>query len=294
MIYLLLSILTTSSLFVFFKYFERYGISTFQAVVFNYLTASLLGAFINSGSLTADIPAQPWFPFAMVLGLLFISVFNLMAITAQKIGVSVSSVANKMSMIIPVLVAVYLYGDTLSPLKIAGIFTALLAVFFTSARFGRDQVTDAGTAPGFNPVKVLFPLLLFIGSGVLDSLLKFCEAMFLREDTFGLFITVVFGFAFLAGLVVMLLNPAHRKAISAKTVIGGGLLGSVNYFSVLFFLNALQIPTLQSSVTVPVNNIGVVACSTLAAFLIFRERLSSYNWLGIGLSILSILIISFS
>lgn len=289
MLYLLLSILTTASLFIIFKYFEKYDVNIFQAVVFNYLTASLLGVLLNLDTVEKTFSTcQAWFELAAVLGLLFISVFYLLGYTAQKLGVSVSSVANKMSMIIPVIVAVYMYGDKMQGLKVLGIVIALLAVFFTSLR---GKPSEADPVKSFSLKLFVIPVLLFLGSGLLDSLLNMADAFYLRDDNFGIFITCVFGCAFVTGISILLINPVHRRSFHIRNVYGGIILGSINYFSVLFFLKALQIPGLQSSVIFPLNNIGVVGCSTLAAYILFKERLSPYNWLGIGLSVLSIIII---
>ena len=62
-----------------------------------------------------------------MLGVLFIVIFNLMARTSQQLGVSVASVATKMSLVIPVLAGLLLYGEELNFLKVAGIATALVA-----------------------------------------------------------------------------------------------------------------------------------------------------------------------
>ena len=55
----------------------------------------------------------PWFKWACVMGVMFVSIFNVIGMTAQKISVAVASVANKLSLIIPVVLSVYLYNETL-------------------------------------------------------------------------------------------------------------------------------------------------------------------------------------
>jgi uncharacterized membrane protein len=44
----------------------------------------------------------------------------------------------------------------------------------------------------------------------------------------------------------------------------------------------------------PLNNIGIVALSTLLAFWFFKEKLNKQNMLGLGLAFLAIILISFS
>src|ERR1043166_9558480 len=106
MIYLFISIVCNTLLFFLLNFFSRYGVNTLHGIVANYFTAATLGFLFDHGPASLEqVPSRPWFLLALVLGCLFISIFLLLARTAQTIGVSVASVANKMSVIIPVLVS---------------------------------------------------------------------------------------------------------------------------------------------------------------------------------------------
>ena len=103
MIYLVLSVLCTSFLFVIFKLFDVYKVQTLYAIVVNYVVACTVGLLISDNEFNfAEIVQKSWFFGAIALGIFFILVFNLMAKTAQVAGVSVASVATKMSLVIPV------------------------------------------------------------------------------------------------------------------------------------------------------------------------------------------------
>lgn len=69
-------------------------------------------------------------------------------------------------------------------------------------------------------------------------------------------------------------------------------MGVVNYGSIYFIWKALAQDGVESSMVFPVANMGVVAASTLAGWLIFKEHLSPKNWLGIALSIFAIALIA--
>ncbi len=75
---------------------------------------------------------EPWLPWAGLMGFSFIFLFNIIAFTAQKLGVAIASVANKLSMVIPFIFSIYLYNEEATPLKLAGIGVALVAVVLTS------------------------------------------------------------------------------------------------------------------------------------------------------------------
>ena len=74
MIYLLLSILFSSGLFVIFKFFEIYKIDVLKAIVVNYVIAFILGfLFSESNFSILEVPKQPWFLGSIFLGILFIA-----------------------------------------------------------------------------------------------------------------------------------------------------------------------------------------------------------------------------
>ena len=62
--------------------------------------------------------------------------------------------------------------------------------------------------------------------------------------------------------------------------------------SIVDLMKALDVDSLPSSVIFPVNNIAIVMLSTLGAWLIFREKLSKINVVGIVLAIIAISLIA--
>ena len=64
-----------------------------------------------------------------------------------------------------------------------------------------------------------------------------------------------------------------------------------SFFSVLF-LKALNDPELASSIVFPLVNMGVIVSSSIIGMVLFKEKLSRNNWIGIFLSICAIYIFS--
>lgn len=285
---LIWSVCFSSLIFVVFKLYGVYGVDTFRAIVINYFTALATGVIFYSGPLgMSDIPGQPWVRGALLLGFLFIVIFNLMARTSQTLGVSVASIATKMSLVIPVLAGIFLYGETVSLPKAAGIALALVAVFFASLKDNRQVMAK--------DLRVLIlPLLVFLGSGVIDASIKYMEANLVSREEFPLFSAAIFGIAGLAGLLALQLKePGDMSWLSPVNLLGGVALGIPNFFSVYFLLRALQFEGLTSASLFTLNNVSIVMLTTLLGVLLFRERLSWLNWAGVLLSIVSILLISF-
>jgi len=227
MLDLILSVLFSSLIFVIFKLFSVYKVETLYAIIINYFVACIVGVSIYSGDVDfTDIPQKPWFWGTLALGLLFIVVFNLMAATAQKVGVSVASVATKMSLVIPVVFGVMNYGEVLEPLKILGIVLALAAVYFASMKEKNIALKKSA---------FILPLLVFIGSGIIDTSIKFIQTQYINKDEFSLFSATVFGSAAIIGLVFIVLKSVNKPLkINYRNVLGGIILGVPNFFSIFF------------------------------------------------------------
>ena len=197
MFYLLISICISSFLFVIFKLFDVLKINTFQAIVVNYFVAAVLGFYLSNNSVSfQEIPNQPWFLGAFLLGIMFILVFNVMAHTSQKNGLSVASVSSKMSVVIAIIFGVWYYEESLGFVKLFGILLALIAVYLTSVK-EKKETTE-------KQVSLLFPILLFIGSGAIDTSLKFVETTFVQQGGVPLFSATIFGCAFILGMTILL------------------------------------------------------------------------------------------
>lgn len=284
MIYLVFSILISSFLFVIFKLFEVYKINTLQAIVTNYMVAFCIGILISDVKISiVKIPSQPWFFGAFLLGILFISVFNIMALTAQKNGLSVASVAGKMSVIVPVVFGVFMYDESLNFLKIFGILLALFAVYLTSVK----------EKSFINKGYLLYPILLFIGSGFIDTGIKFVETTYVPKGGVPLFSATIFLFAFVFGVVILIFKAIKKEfSFSFKNIVGGIVLGIPNYFSIDFLLRALQTEGLESSTLFTINNVSIVLLTTLFGLFFFKEKLIAKNWIGIFIAITSIVLMS--
>lgn len=286
MIYLLLSILSSTVIFVIFRLFKKFEINTLQAIIFNYFVACAVGLtwFIPNPDLRV-IPQKNWFLGVIILGFLFIAVFNLAAITTQRSGLSVVAVASKMSVAIPVLFGIFLYQESTGLGKIFGIILALFAVYLSSIK------TNKGL--NIQPKNLIFPLLVFFGSGIIDTSIKYLEANYVANEDVGLFSSAIFAFAGITGISILTIQAFSNKLkFQWKNVMGGIVLGIPNYFSIYFLVMALRNPDFESSTLFTLNNVAIVTLSTLLGIALFRERLIKHNWIGLALAVISIILVA--
>ncbi len=287
MTWLFLSILCSTLIFIVFKLFARFHISNLQAIVVNYFVAFFTGFWMFPFAINpVEIIEKPWFSSILILGALFISLFQLMAFVSQKFGVAAVSVAVKMSLVIPVIFAMWRYGENLGFLKVMGIVAALVAVWLATRKPGKTQ-GDLKLA--------IVPLVLFVGSGFLDAFLKYNQQELLPPADKARFTSLIFLTAGIIGIFWFAAKCkwGNERPPQWRALLGGLALGIPNYGSIYFLLKALEMRDLESSAIFPINNVGVVALSTLCGFLLFNEKLSPKNRLGILLAMVSIGLIAF-
>lgn len=294
MIYLLLCILSSAAVLVTFKFAEHLKVNTFSAILVNYITACLAGFFLANGDVKPLLNLNiGTVIFMLILGTMFISVFRLIGLSTQRAGVAVTSVAAKMSVILPILFSVWIdANDSLNTIKIVGIVLALVSVLLTT--YKKEKLTHGSAG-------LYLPLIIFIGIGIIDSSVKYAQTTFVTNELNPIFNSAVFAIAGTIGFAILPFNkPAANNLKHIKTWILGVVLGLVNFGSMYFMIaalnhaDALTGKQMQGSILFGINNIGVVVASVFIGLMLFKERPTRTNWAGILLSVISIVILAYS
>lgn len=292
MIYLIGSIVLTSWLTLAFKVVQRWRVDTFQAIVFNYLACVVTGSMVHGSFLNyGEITTMPWFGWACLMGAVFIGLYNIIGVTTQRIGVAVASVANKLSLVIPFGFSLVLYNEKNTWLKMAGVIIALVAVVLTCY----PQKPEQGTASKKRERWLyLLPVVIFICSGLLDTMIKYVEQGYLNDANKDKYLITAFSVAALIGVVTLIIKLiAGKTKLTLKGVLAGIMIGVPNYFSIWCLLQVLKQYAGNSSAIIPINNMGIVLFSAVMAWLMFKEKLSVINWIGILLAMGSIALIAY-
>lgn len=283
MIYLILAIVGSGVIPVIFRVFESWRINLFLAIPANYVVCVLIGRLLGDESQSvAQLASQPWILFAVVQGVLLAVNFFLLAHTAQRVGVAVAALASRLSVAIPSLLAFALYGDSLTGIKLAGLLTALMALYLCTAP---EKGADASAARLFQ----LLPLLVFATFGAYFTILKYLQTYYLDESSYHSYVMSGFVFAFLSSLAI----GAARGVFSlvdfrTKHVLAGIFLGVINYVAVYALLQVLALQGWQSSQLYPIYSVGVVGVSVVLAVLLFRERLSKQKTIGLAVGAIAV------
>lgn len=295
MLYLILSIVFSTSLVVILRLFKHWNIKTEYGIVFNYLACCITGiiAIPDKSLLTQTFAWNGWW-ICLLLGFAFISIFLLIGKSTHYLGVATTGIAFKLSFVIPTIVAILFYGDKLSFTKVIGILMAILAVFFLAFQSEENEISNTksknNSSSTFSKKIGLFPLIIFIGSGLTDSLFNFIQRNYTPTGFDHIVTIVVFIGAFTSGFILF---GWKKDLYKWKNLAGGILLGVPNYGSLYFLLQALKHSGFTPSNLFPINNLGIVSLSALTGFMVFHEQFTIRKIIGFVLAVTSIVFIGF-
>lgn len=291
MIFLVFSILSSAAIYVIFKYIDRFNIKTFDVIIINYIVAAILGLLLTNTQVDIfPIYKNNWFPYSVLIGVLFILMFVVIAKSSQFVGIAITTVSNKMSVIIPITFSILIDPlDVLTNLKTAGIILAILAVFLSVYRKRKVE---------FDPRNIYLPIILFLGMGIVDSIVKYAQQYYVNDDVLPLFTVILFIMAAISGLVTKILRKtSFKELLNPRVLLWGIALGISNYGSLYFVIKALNYKdaignNIGGSIVFGINNLGVIALSVIIGLIVFKEKILTINWVGIIVSFIAIYILS--
>jgi drug/metabolite transporter (DMT)-like permease len=284
---MLITIGLFSCLIILFKLFDRYGVDNLQALIVNYITAGMLSYFLMDVDFSiSEVLSSDWLLHAIVIGILFIITFNFYAFGTQKVGITIATIANKMALVITVGISMWLYSDDVVTIyKIVGILLGLLGIYLSSTKGGKIS---------FNKHYLWVIIVIFLGQGIADSFFTDARKLHVSDNEVNLFFIVLFIFATLTGIVILLgKSLTSPTKLAAKNVLWGVALGIPNFGCLYFMSDAIKNSSLQPSEVFPLVSMGVIVLSSFIAWIIYKEKLTKGNWLGISCAVLAIAIISF-
>lgn len=281
MIALLLSVVVSTLMFSCFRLFPRFGVRLEEAVVINYIVASLFSIGLAGPAHVWSRLDEPSTAAGLVMGMGFLYMFKKIGECAQQLGMGVVAIATKMSMVLPMTVFMLMDPeDGLTWPKAAAVLLAFPAVRFASAP--SSPRTGAGEAPAANTASWTLPAIVFFGSGIIDlGFGWFSTPEHMSNDADRLtFSAIPYTIAALIGMAKWCSVKACRPTGQWSTIIGGIILGIINVGSLFFLLSAYQSMPFPRSAIVPANNLGIVLATALAGIAFFSERPGPRNILG--------------
>ena len=232
--------------------------------------------------------------FTVILALIFGLVSatqNLTNLKAFSTGpMSYTSIIISFSTLISTLSGVLFFDESIKPIHIIGI--ALMLISFLLA----VEKSDKGD---FSGKWLILCVITFILTGAIGVMQKIHQHSPYRAEL-NSFLIIAFCVAFTVPFIFIafIAKKEHIKIRFSK----GGFKHPLLIVAVLFIVGGACIATnnklnlflsgrLPSAVFFPIVNGGGLVLSTIAATFFFKERLSPKRWVGVGIGILSVILI---
>ena len=283
MIYLIFAVIFSSGVFVTMRIFKRFELDNHQALMWNYVFASSTGFLMcDQFDTVPELVGEAWFGLSLLTGFWFIFTYLLMTASTQSSGVTITSLSSKLSVVLPTLAGVLLFQETLTGQVSIGIVLALVALVLV--------VGDGNTSANDQRTSWLLPVLIFFGTGTGDILMKLNEQRNTADDM-SFMIAFIYLIAMVFGILLVSFDLLRGKSKwQNKSIVGGIALGGINFFSTYCIFHAMR--CFDNVILFPVYNVGVVSLTALIGWLLFKEKLTWKNYLGLAIAILAVVLIS--
>lgn len=283
MIYFAIAVLLGISIYLIFRFAGQRGLHTFSVIVSNYWVCSLVGwvqiLIERDNHLGVWKASAPW---AATIGLLFVTSFYLIAVLTKERGVGISSILSRVSLVIPVLFFLTFSQETMRWWQGLGVLTAVAAIVLINWNKG-GQVKLSFRA-------LWLPIVVFIGYGIIDILLKLAQDHVSQtSESYHVLTTSIFTMAALYGTAFKFIR---KVKLSFEAIKLGALLGLINYYSIFFFFEALEHSGISSTIIFPLNSVLILVGANLLSVAFLKEYLGVKKVIALLLAICSIILLN--
>ena len=251
------------------------GVMIFSATTV--LFATLFFAVTASYPLcfTADM-----LPFALGFAACYCAsaIFSILAINCGSL--SLTSLAISYSLLIPTVFGLLFWGDEPTPFFFIGLAFLIVSLLLINSKDGEIKIT---------PKWALFVLIAFLGNGLCSTIQNGYAKLHSTGNSEFMLIAL---FAVFVAMLTMsifrerpLLSPSLKGGWYFMAICGIAN-GAVNLFVILLS------PRMDSSIMFPLISAGGIVLTSLVSILLYKERLSLKQYIGMALGIAAIVFLN--
>ena len=278
MFYLILSVIFSVLLLVNFRAHARFQVDTRIAILLNYPVCFLTAYFHQPAAIPFHWPSAMDTFLLMAMGVGFVITFLLSGFSTQKNGMAPTSLANNISLVIPVLINLFILktGGEINWSISFGLVLSFAAIYFCS-----PQLTSAD---GVKPVVSLL-LAVFVAYGLTNTLFSYLNGSltYFVGGTLPFIMMLLIGSMISSAIVLIWKSVNGTLAWNTNSVLAAIPLGLPNFFSFYFLLKALDAYQNNAAVVLTMYNLSVILLSAITAYVFFKERLTNRQWIGLGI-----------
>jgi multidrug transporter EmrE-like cation transporter len=284
MIYVFLSVLFSVTVSIIIKVARSKQVDTQQLVLWNYPVAVLMTYFLLKPDLSNSYAEQWPFMIYIPLAILLPTLFIFIALAIRTSGIVKTDIAQRLSLFIPLIASFVVFGEDVVWTKMIGIGVGIIAIICSIS--WNKQIKDVQKNAW------IYPFVVFIGMGIIDVLFKqiaqHAEVPYLTSMFIVFVLSMLVAFAILGYQIEVLKRSLDKNAIG-----WGLLLGVFNFGNIYLYMKAHRALPDNPSIVFTAMNIGVIVLGGIVGIVIFKEKLSKINQIGLFLAIISVLLIAY-
>lgn len=269
---------------IFFKVFQQHDIDNHQAIFYNYVVAFILGLIFSfDGTFIVNPLKEKWLGPVAVLGFIFIAGMMLLSRSTRRVGVAISTVCSRASMVIAIILSYHFVAGSSKPqwIPIALVIVGMSLVIWT----GRTQKSDQP----FSIKDILLPFGVFLCFGFSNGINKIIQDRVViarpewTDDMINRELSLVSACIFLSATLFAAILIIHdRRPFKWRNVVGGICFGTANYVCTYTLMLAMK--TIDTTILFPIHNLGIVAIGALVGWLCFKEKMRPHQIAGLVLA----------
>ena len=266
------------------KLAKAQGFDVLQMIVWNYASASVLCFLWFKPDLQhISIINTPWW-LIIALGILLPSVFLCLAKSLQYAGIVKTEIAQRLSVVLSLLAAFFIFQEQFNTLKIIGIVLGVLAVLSLLFSHQQDKTGQSSTKQA-----MLYLALVWFGYALIDVLLKYTTGLGLQ---FAVALNLMFICAFILSLAYIVMTT--KTVGNRKNILAGMGLGLLNFANIALYVKAHMLLKDTPAIVFAGMNILVVVFGALSGLIIFKEKLTPITALGLTLGLASVICLGYA
>ena len=266
------------------KFAKAQGFDALHMIVWNYASASVLCFLWFKPDLQhVSIINTPWW-LIIALGVLLPSVFLCLARSLQYAGIVKTEIAQRLSVVLSLLAAFFIFQEQFNTLKIIGIVLGVFAVLSLLFSHQHDKTGQSSTKQ-----YMLYLALVWFGYALIDVLLKYTTGLGLQ---FAVALNLMFICAFILSLAHIAMTT--KTVGNRKNILAGMGLGLLNFANIALYVKAHMLLKDTPAIVFAGMNILVVVLGAFSGLIIFKEKLTPTTALGLTLGLASVICLGYA
>ena len=286
MTYLLLATCSSAVMAIVLRIFQNSKGNRYAIILGNYLICILISWFSLPNRSIALGGAPATILCGIIGGAFFVAGLVTMQTSTRLNGATLTTVFARMGLVISLAISIFVFGEKPGLLQIAGVVLILAALVMINGP--ADGQSENALKIGKAHTGALILTMLANGGG--SSMSKIFEQVGTRDQDELYFFYLFFTAAVLTAGLLLWEWKRTGKALKWSEMAAGIAVGIPNYYA--SFLLLLALVALPAIIVYPINSTGSILIVMAVDALVFHQRYTKRQWLGILLVLAAMVLLN--